>query len=265
MHFYARWSGNPNAEARDTKAFSFGSAAHALLLGDEAFERRHIVQPWMLANNRNEEHDGIAWTKTSKTAWLDHQSERKMRVISQSQYAEIKAMKAVLQNEPLVAQGILDGDAECSIIWQDEETGLWLKARPDVMPKAGWVVDFKTTHSAKPHKIANSVWDYRYDMQLALVAEGLAALGQEVPQHFALIFQEKSAPYAVTAQRIPVSAIEIGARSIRCALRRVADCIEKDDWPGYGEAPDVWVPEWVYNRAENTEAPAWVEALEHAE
>lgn len=250
LHFYSGWSGNPNAEPRNTDAFSFGSAAHALLLGDEAFERRHVVSKYPDFR-----------TKEAK-AWKAEQEEAGKRIIKQEQLAQIFAMRDALAKEPLVQAGILEGGVEQSLFWKDEETGVWLKARPDGLPKDGWMMDLKSTVSSHPRKIQRSIYNYRYDMQLALAAEGMAALGLEVPNSFALIFQEKTAPYAVTAQPIPLSAIEAGARSNRIAIRRFAQCLAEDTWPGYGEAEDIYVPEFIYDRIQGSKTPEWVEQIE---
>jgi hypothetical protein len=55
-----------------------------------------------------------------------------MTVLLPGQIEIIRGMHASLQAHPLITGGILDGAIEHSLIWQDEETGIWLKARGDI-------------------------------------------------------------------------------------------------------------------------------------
>lgn len=235
QHFYATWSGNPNAEPVSSKTLDFGRAAHALLLGDEEFEQGFAIS----------EYD--AFRSNEAKAWKAEQEEAGRTVISKADLEKIKRMAGELSRHPMVQAGILDGPSECSLFWQDEETGIWLKARPDLLPLQNWIADYKTTRDASPRWNAKSVINYGYHMQMALIAEGCAALDliePGAPLEFALIFQESEAPFTVTAAGVDSDLIWIGAQQNRRAIRLFAECLERGEWPGYGDGDKIYAPDW---------------------
>ena len=271
-HYFAESYLNPDAEPTDTVALRMGKAAHSLLLGDEVFEDHFEVAPFKLGRNVNENADGepadegddVVWRAGQKKDWWRGVERIGFIPLTQGELATLHAMREVLIREPLIQDGLLDGEAERSIVWRDEETGVWLKARPDVLPKAGWVVDYKTTADAHPRAAERDIWKRRYHMQLALVAEGMAALGFDVPREFALVFQEKTAPYAVTIQEVPAEAIWAGAKQNRAAIRTFAQCLSEGRWPAYGEGRPIQTPQFIIDKSAGIETPAWLKPLENA-
>jgi len=281
-HAYAGWSGNPDREPESTKALSFGSAAHALVLGDEAFSVRHVVMPF---NDyaRIETIDGVTWkprpaAKDSeidvstgalryKSLWRDDMLRQGKSIVSQDDLRHIRNMAEVVATDPRL-DCVFAGDVEQSCFWKDEQTGLWLKSRLDVRPLDDTLVDFKTTPNASPRKCEYAITTYGYDMQFALGAEGLlVAAGQKIYAHMA-IFQEKEPPYAVTPVEIGAQAIWRSAQRNRRALDTLAMCLERNEWPGYAMPAPYQQPEWLENRLQKEEdgglltpAPAWLEEL----
>ena len=251
-HYFAGSYLNPDAEKVDTTPFRIGKASHSLLLGDEVFEEHFVISPY------------DEFRTNEAKAWRGAANEAGLVVLKNAEYARILQMRDVLMREPLIKDGLLDGEAERSIVWRDEETGVWLKARPDVLPKAGWVVDYKTTADAHPRAVERSIWNYGYHMQLALVAEGLAALGMEIPREFAFVFQESKAPYAVTIQPLPLEAVWAGAKQNRTAIRQFAQCLSEGVWPAYGEGRDIQTPQFIIDRCAGIQTPDWIKPLEQA-
>ncbi|MBL4538306.1 MAG: PD-(D/E)XK nuclease-like domain-containing protein [Oceanicaulis sp.] len=269
-HYFKGSYLNPKAEPIDTEALRFGKAAHSLLLGDEVFADNFEVAPFVLGYNRNEMANGKApkrgedpdWTATSKDAWKDQVEQSGRIPLSQAAFAELQGMKTALLREPLIQDGLLDGEAERSIVWRDDETGVWLKARPDVLPKAGWVVDYKTTTDGRDFKVSRAVTDRLYHMQLALVCEGLVALGFPPPNQYALVFQEKTDPHAVTIKPIDVEAIMVGVKQNRIAIRRFAQCLSDGRWPAYEISGEYRIPPRMIDEVSHIETPDWLRALE---
>lgn len=157
-----------------------------------------------------------------------------------------KAMAAELAKNPLIADGLLDGLVEHSICWPDPETGIWIKIRPDVIPGAVMLGDYKTGRSAHPREISRSIPDYGYDQQLALCMEGIArVLGRRIDSTF-LVVQEKTEPYIATVAPVNDDTLWWGARMNRKALNDIKRCLDAGEWPGYGDGAPVTVgnPEW---------------------
>jgi len=224
-HCYAKSSINPDRKPqKNTEAFTLGRAAHHLLLGEAGYQDQFKMRPETL--------EGVAWqgNRTVCKKWLADQLNAGITVVTEDQVAAIRGMAASLATHPLVQAGIMNGQIEKSLIWKDEETGIWLKARPDAIPNdSGDFADLKTT-SEIGYKLDNSVWKYRYDMQAALVKMGAkACLGIEM-QEFSFIFVESTEPHSVDVLTLKASDIEAAEADIRTALRTMAYCIKTGDW-----------------------------------
>lgn len=233
-HYWSQSPYNPNREPKKKKEFDFGSAAHSLLFGDEHFYDRYAIEPFRDGYNKNE-----TWgTATEKKAWKAEQEKAKKIVVKKDQLLQIQAMHERLAAKYIVReQKIFEGEIEKSLIWKDHETGIWLKARPDVIPLDDTLADYKTCADASPKRLWWNVLDFGYYMQLALMAEGMEkVLGRDI-KHFALVFQEKTPPYAVQSAEIDIDYIADGRVRNRAAIRAFAQAVHDNYWPDYPDEP----------------------------
>lgn len=245
-HYWAESPLNPKRGPKeDKKTLNIGQALHALILGEDHFHERFVVRPSKFSDYRS----------NAAKEW-------KAGVIAESKVpltmADVEIIGCCahqLANEPLVESGILDGLVEHSLIWKDQETGIWLKARPDTLNlHADSLVDVKTIASADQQSCQRAIADHGYHMQLALAAEGIEILlGRAIPNDgFLLIFVEKEKPFLVNLKPLSAEAIYRGRQLNRRAIRKFADCLEKDYWPGYpdsGTTADL--PYWLAKRLES--------------
>lgn len=225
-HYWVGSHLNPNrVEEPQSEALILGRAAHHLLLGEKEFGRLFVVRPDRFDS----------WRTGEAKHWKAEQEKAGMTVLLPGQIETIRGMHASLQAHPLITGGILDGAIEHSLIWQDEETGIWLKARPDAIPTAsGDFADLKTAASVAPEDLSRAVSDRRLDMQAALVKWGAkAALGIDM-NDFALVFVEKAPPHCVEVRVIRQDHIEEAEGDLRAALRLFAKCLKNNSWPGPG-------------------------------
>lgn len=142
------------------------------------------------------------------------------------------------------------GDPERSVFWQDEETGIWRRARLDHMPRPGngrmIITDFKTCVSASPEEIPKVVANYRYDMQDDWYRAAVRALYPGEEPAFVFIFQEKTPPYLITCAELTEDARAAGERMNRAAIERYRDCAAVDIWPGYTyDIEPITLPAWA--------------------
>lgn len=125
---------------------------------------------------------------------------------------------------------------EQSIFWKDAEHGFLCKCRDDVLnPKLGIVADLKSTKDARAGKfLRDALWYYNYFVQAKWYLTGNNAVQYEVYyQNFLFICVEKSEPYAVVVYRASTNHINEAGNKIRPLLEIYAECLEKDEWPGY--------------------------------
>jgi len=215
---------NPDAyERTTTAAMTFGSAAHAVLLGDEVFEDRFVISPF----------DSFR-TKESKE-WRQTMIDSGKEILTEKDMVHIQEMAKNLKNEPIIHAGLLQGETEISMIWQDRETDVWLKARPDLLPSSGMLSDLKTTTKSEPKACFYKTRDMRYDMQMALAAMGLRELLELETTDCALLYVENKEPYMTFVQEIGESDMAEAEIDVRGAINTFAECLKSNEWPGYGE------------------------------
>lgn len=231
-HFWCRSPLNPKRLPQDDRpAFAVGRLAHKLLLeGREGLEEDFAIRP----------DEWTDWRTKDAKVWRDAQILAGRTVITPEDLETVTAMAESLGRHPLVKAGILDGHVERSLIWKDAETGIWLKSRPDVIPNSsGDYADLKTTTSVATKALEQSLASFDYAMQGALV--GMASedvLGIPM-QSFTLVWVEKTAPFCVRVTTLTPADLERGQLQVRSALRAMARCLDKGEWPGPGARDDA--------------------------
>ena len=226
-HYWAGSYLNPDKEPEDDEAYlNIGSALHDLSAGEEAFLQRYAIRPGVWDS----------WRTKDAKAWRGERQLEGKTVLAPADIDLIRNMSAELAAHPTIQAGILNGIVEHSIFWQDRDTGIWLKARPDVIPtESNIIVDLKTCASAHPRAVRRSIDDYNYHMQLALAYEGiLATTGREMTD-VVLVFVEKAKPYCVNIKPIYMEDIEWGRRQLRRALDKFDRALKANSWPGYDD------------------------------
>lgn len=223
-HAFKDWSGNPAyVPPPDTDFFGFGRMVHDIAAGDETFRERFTVRP--------ERWD--SWRTKDAKEWRALRRLDGFTCLTPDQYVAAGSLIEKLHRHPVVQDGILRGLVEHSIFWKDEATGLWCKARPDVIPLADrMVADLKTTTDASLPMCVNAISKNGYHIQMAMIAEGLEVLGYPM-EEFVLIFIESEDPHSINHKPLEDYAINFGRRQLRRTLDKWADALATGDWPGY--------------------------------
>jgi hypothetical protein len=225
-HFWLESSLNPNRPEPDERPhFSLGRAAHHLLfLGRKGFDDEFVTRPPQWSDWRTK--DAREWKASAVLAGKT--------VITDAELEHISGMARSLAAHPMVKAGILDGAVERSLIFKDQ-TGVWLKSRPDCIPNSsGDYADLKTSASVSTDSLQRSIEDFHYPMQGALVGmASKAVLGVEM-QSFTLVFVEKAPPYCVRVVTLTPEDLLRGAMQLRAAIDIFAGCVESGEWPGPG-------------------------------
>lgn len=230
-HFFAKWAFNPAAEHEDdeTKAFTIGRAAHHLFLGEDNFSLEYIQRPEKIA--------GLAWqgNRTECRAFIKAQAAAGRTVLKPEDIKTIKGMAASLSQDRM-AMDLLQGQVEQTLIAPDEDTGIWLRARPDVIPTAdGIFADLKTTESVVDVDLKRTLRNYGYHMQGALIWQVCEELGLPF-DGFVLIFIEKSPPYCTRVVELTDEDLGRGRLQNIAMTRLIKRCMDEGNWPGPGKA-----------------------------
>ncbi|MFD2232799.1 PD-(D/E)XK nuclease-like domain-containing protein [Phaeospirillum tilakii] len=244
---------NPGWKEETTKALSVGRAAHMWLLQGAEFEQRIAVMPAELDLRSN----------AGKAFAAQAEGEGKT-LIRAKEFEAVKAMRDAAMRSDLVRLALSNGRAEQSLFWQDAETGVWLRCRPDWLPTVPvHVPDFKTTTSAHPDDFRRAVQDYGYHIQAAHTLDGIEAVTGTRPDSFFFIVQEKAPPYLCSICTLDDEAMMWGERLARRAIRLFARCLETGHWPGYdGGISTVGLPAYALKTLEGLEALGFFDAPE---
>ena len=224
------------------REFELGSAAHKMVLG---------IGPEIAVI------DAEDWRKQKTKDDRDAARAAGRIPVLNPEYAQVQAMAAAIREHPL-ASALFDsrrgGQAERSLFWQDDEFGIWRRARLDWMPDPDapgpFVIrDYKTCVSADRDSITKAVYNYGYFMQAPWYQDGIAALGLADDPQFVFVFQEKDPPYLINVARIDYPAEQAGRAANRAAMERYRDCKASGLWPGYSyDIELISLPPWARNR-----------------
>jgi len=244
-HYFVDSALNPKRPPQaDRPAFALGRLAHKLLLeGSDGLADEFVTRPEQWSD----------WRTKAAQEWRDGMIAAGKTVITEADLAAVTGMAESLARHPLIEAGILDGFVERSLIWKDATTGVWLKSRPDVVPRAsGLFSDLKTTASVSDNDLERSLSDYGYHMQAALVGMASEAVLGRPMEEFALVWVEKAPPHCVRVTVLTGEDLDRGRRQLRRAIDQFAECIATGEWPGPGgsrrDAEYLTLPPWAAKR-----------------
>jgi hypothetical protein len=226
-----------------------GTAAHQLVLGAGP---KLVKVPGTGAGGENE------WRNTADKKKVAEARLAGAIPLKPRQWDMVHLMALALRRHKL-ASALLSADqgvAEQTIVWQDPQTGVMCRALLDQLrhpAPAGqpfFVPDYKTAESAHPDKVAKSLGDWGYHLQGWFYRQACIAAGRGPDVRFALVVQEKSAPYLVSVCFPDREAIQAGGMLARDAINQYAACVESGVWPGYSEqGVPVSLPPWELAKA----------------
>lgn len=221
---------------KQSEAFDFGKAAHAMVLED----RRVYVPIPPDALSRKGRRQGAAWDA------FKAQHVGKILLKTEQQVA-LEFMVAEIRRHPRASRIVnCQGVREQTIHWTDAETGLPMKCRLDIMPwPLTFLADLKTCESVDPHKWATAVRENGYHRQQDTYQDAAEALLGERPPFF-FVPCMKSAPYTVKVRDLSDDLADLARHENRDAIRRLVECMETDNWdePNYGEIETTHKPRW---------------------
>jgi len=213
--------------------FEFGTALHLMYL-----------EPHLLAD-AIEVLDFPDWrTKKAQEARDAARAEGKTPLLPDD-VAKLHAMRSALLDDPIARTAFTGGHSELSHFIKDRETGVWLKCRTDYLRElkesAAVISDYKSSTTANPDDFCRKAWGYRYFQSAAFYIDIVRQTTGLDVSDFWMVTQSKSAPYLVTVNRFDADALEAGRELNRKAIRQFAQCLARDEWPGYRHAdtPDL--------------------------
>ena len=170
-------------------------------------------------------------------------------MLSRDENEKVTAMAASIRSNKAFMKLIDDKNkyVEHSIYFNDPETGVLLKSRPDFFNHF-LVLDLKTTVSAKPSEFEKSIFNYGYHRQAALALDALHSLTGCQYDSFVILAVEKEAPYLTATYVLEKAALDLGRKQNREAIRLYKQCVDENKWMGYPEeVQQITLPNWAFN------------------
>lgn len=244
---------NPKGEPKEsTPAMTRGRAAHHLLLGETQFRKVFAIRPEMFTSYTSGE--AKAWRKTVES--------KGFTAITPTDLECIKGMAQAIFDDPFLREtGLLNGEIERSLFYKEPKTGLWLKGRPDAMPKGGDYSDLKVTTDVSFDALQKKIGEFRYDMQGALVHKIAREL--QLPfSSFSFVFVTDKRPFDVQTVTLKDDDLAHAEADLDVTIKLIARCFETGRWPGPNltqkDAAPIGLNDWSRKRA--VERRAYIKA-----
>ncbi len=234
------WRKNAPVDTEKTKSLDTGTAFHCRVLEPEEFSKRFIIAPEF--NRRT------SAGKEKEKTFLEECARTGITVLTAEEGRKIELMYQSVMALPL-GQWLVEsaGYAESSVYWEDPETEILCRCRPDkIIPEFHWIMDVKTTADIQQFRTA--YYDYRYHVQDAFYSDGYRAQFGEIPTFVFLVASTTAecGRYPVEIFMMGEDAKLAGQREYRRNLQTLAECLNNDEWPAI---KTLSLPRWAKENA----------------
>lgn len=206
-----------------TKQMKFGTLVHKAVLEGNSFLRNYIIVP-DFGDMRTKQ------AQEKKRAWLLDLPQGAVTV-TESEYEQIYGICDAILRHSDACRLLKGGVSEITGYYQDPLTNIQCRVRPDFLHfdlKA--LVDLKTTRNCSYRDFSKSIWQYRYDFQMAMYCEAVRIITGIQIEYPAIIAVEKEPPFEVAAYVLDTGAMEKGLHDYRKSIEKLKQCLEKNEW-----------------------------------
>lgn len=218
-HFLNAWTG-PKDEP--TEAMTRGTLIHSLLLEQDIshYVARPLDEKGNLVRSNTKEYKEFLDANPGKTAVHPD--------IFNPMY---EMLTAFTENARAMAM-MKDAKIEHSVFAKDPETGLQIKARPDIWG-LGYLVDLKSTAQMK--RFEHQIFQSMYDVRLVHYAKSIEfATGEKIEQFFFVAYESK-APFCSKVFKLKIADVALAEAKWRSLMNQVSVCKKSNQWPGYSD------------------------------
>ena len=246
--------------SESTTALRIGRAAHTSILEPDHFDVEFVAASACTGVKKDGDPCAFAGSVLTDQGWRCGTHVKGTNpvleprvVMKPDDLAACRGMRAAVRAHPLAGNLLrFAADIELTLVWDDPETGIRCKARPDLYAPTvlgGTFGDLKTTDDARAESFSRSALAYGYFSQAAHYLDGAAVLGIAV-EKFAFFAVEKSAPHGVVVYEPDADALLMVRAENHALLRTWATCAALNEWPSYPATARVLaMPAWACSRA----------------
>jgi len=238
---YKYWANylNPNRPIKkSTDAMDLGSAFHTLILEPLLFQQLYFIKPTRVYLK----YDGKDKYESYKRV-CEKLENSDFMIIENEDYEKLLGMQRALKSHKEAWELIQNAKYEQSYFWEDKESGMLCKARPDILHD-NMIIDLKTCASASSRAYQRAMVDGGYHVQGAIIREAVREIeGNDIPNVINICI-EKTYPYAIGIKIISESALDAGLMKFRSVLVDLKRCMADNSWNDY-QPETVDLPGWA--------------------
>lgn len=231
-------------DKKETAAMLLGTITHSLVLEPKDFDSQYVVMPKMDRRTKQGKEEFEAF---------EFKNRGKLCIDSEMFNTASKMAASVLKNSKMV-KWLNEGIIEQSMYWEDELTGVKLRARPDIRYK-NIIIDLKTNGDASPSGAAKSSAQFDYPLSAAQYTDGVDVCLGNITEFYLFCFVEKVEPFDCMIYRLPEEDLEKARARRREYIHKIAECEASGLWPGYESNPlavngimEMKLPGYYYNK-----------------
>lgn len=232
-----------------TRALERGTALHMALLEPDLFRTRYVVagpcEALLASGKRKGEpcgnggsslHLDVGWLCGTHVKGFGPGLDDSAEILPADDYDSVLGMAEAVMAHPR-ARTLMEGrgEFEATVVFEDPETGVVCKIRPDrLVKRAGMYVALKSTRDAAPWAFPRDAENRGYFRSLAIYRRGLRAIGWPL-REIAVLAVESAAPHDLECWLVDEGSLDKADVEISRLLGRYAICEADDYWPGYSD------------------------------
>lgn len=238
--YYSRML-DPNRPAAEEKAGQLeGTLAHCAILEPDEFDKRYRVAPNISRATK-------VWKELDEAAAAEG-----FTLVKLDDYNAAMRQAESVRRLPQVRELLEVGKPELSVFANDPRTGVMKKCRPDWTHHCGdgdvILMDVKTYSDASPAEFSRQIARKGYYRQAAHYWDTYEAAAKVKALAFIFVAVETEWPYQASAVMLDEAALEFGRRENERLTELYAQCLERNEWPGYGDQIAlVSLPRYITN------------------
>lgn len=230
---------------KETRPMSLGLSNHVAVLEPERFATNYVQweTTWNERNLKPKKELGSKRVR-SGSEWKAFQlANAGKTIINDTDFESALRFRDAVRRNADVMPLLALGDPEVAMVWQDRETGLWLRGRVDWKGKIlGGGADFNGRECITDLKGARDITDdafgrqcakLSYHVQQAMYADGYETITGERPL-VAVAAVEMAEPHDAVPYFFSEAELEAGRSVYQGWLKRIAECRNSNQWPGLG-------------------------------
>jgi len=228
--------------------FNFGNAFELALLSPKEYLEKVAIMPesdWFeevkkanpevktVRNTTIYKERNAEWTKGVAGKYIINET-------GKESFEAIEEMLSSCYQDKIIQGLIKNTEYQLSLFWDDPQTGVKLKTRPDICKrKKNIIINVKTTEDGSPDAFSKDLKKYDYPLQAVIEMSGCLNTGlmETIDKYFWLVV-EKVEPYNATIYEFAPADIGAVRDTLDFILTKIKKAEEQNLWPGYSDRAD---------------------------